>query len=400
MITSWFVPGRIEVLGKHTDYAGGRSLLAAADVGITFHARALSEPIVRITSRAVDDTVTLPLAIDQDVPRGHWAGYPAAVVSRLVANFPDAVSGAHITVDATLPLASGMSSSSAMIVGLARSLFDLSGIEDHPAFTSHIRTPEDLAMYLACVENGMSFGELAGHRGVGTFGGSEDHTAMLCAEADALVQYRFCPTTREAVIPFPADYSFVVAVSGVLAEKTGSAMELYNRAALSTSEIVRRWNRATGRKDVWLADAVRAGGDAHDQLRSLTSPDAYLRGRLEQFISESEDFVPRASAALAAGRISEFGRIVDTSQRWSEEGLGNQVPETVHLQRSARSLGAAAASAFGAGFGGSVWALVKTHDAEAFAAQWLADYQRSFPEPGQRATTLITRPGGRAHRIS
>ena len=42
---SWFVPGRIEVLGKHTDYAGGRSLLAAVDRGITFTARRIDEPV-------------------------------------------------------------------------------------------------------------------------------------------------------------------------------------------------------------------------------------------------------------------------------------------------------------------------------------------------------------------
>lgn len=397
--TSWFVPGRIEVLGKHTDYAGGRSLIAASDVGITFHARRLSDPIVRITSRSVDDTVTLPLSTEQDVPRGHWAGYPAAVVSRLVANFGDWVPGAYVTVDATLPLASGMSSSSAMIVGLSRVLFDLGGIEEHPAYQAHIHRPEDLAMYLACVENGMSFGELAGHRGVGTFGGSEDHTAMLCAAENSLVQYRFCPTVHEATVPFPDDYSFVIAVSGVLAEKTGSAMELYNRAALSTTQIVEKWNKATGRKDVYLADAATAGGDSRDQLRSLTTSDTYLRGRLEQFMSESEEFVPKAAAALSAGRISEFGRIVDSSQRWAEEGLDNQVPETVHLQRSARSLGAIAASAFGAGFGGSVWAMVKTPDAPAFAEAWLAEYRRAFPIPAERASSIVTRPGGPARRI-
>ncbi|MDO5700634.1 MAG: galactokinase family protein [Bowdeniella nasicola] len=398
--TSWFIPGRIEVLGKHTDYAGGRSLLAAADAGITLHARRLSDPIVRITSRPVADTVTLPLAIDQQVPDGHWAGYPAAVVSRLVTNFGTAVPGAHISLDSTLPLASGMSSSSALIVGVARVLIDLGGLADDPRYRAAITSPEELAMYLACVENGMSFKDLAGHRGVGTFGGSEDHTSMLCAEPDSLVQYGFCPTIREAVIPFPEDYSFVVAVSGVLAEKTGAAKELYNRAALATADLVTRWNRLTGRRDVWLRDAVRSGQGATTTLRGIASEDSYLRGRLEQFIAESERFVPRAATALQRGDLGEFGRIVDSSQRWSEEGLGNQVPETVSLQRSARRMGAAAASAFGAGFGGSVWAMVRSTEAEEFAERWLADYRTRHPKPGAHAHTLVTRPGGNARRLA
>ena len=55
----------------------------------------------------------------------------------------------------------------------------------------------------------------------------------------------------------------------------------------------------------------------------------------------------------------------------AERLLGNQVPETISLASTARALGAAAASAFGAGFGGSVWALVPEADAHAFASDWL-----------------------------
>ncbi len=396
---SWFVPGRIEVLGKHTDYAGGRSLLAAADVGITFVARRTDEPRVRVHSTSVDDEISLPLQPEQRVARGHWAGYPAAVISRLTANFPGRVPGADVDIDSSLPLASGMSSSSAMVVGLARCLMDLGGLEDDPRLRTEVSSSEQLAHYLACVENGMSFGSLTGNRGVGTFGGSEDHTAMLCARPDALVQYAFSPARREAVVPFPRELSFVVAVSGVLAEKTGAAMELYNRASLATREIVARWNEATGRQDAFLAAAVRADDDAPARLRQLTRDDGYLRGRLEQFMSESERFVPAAAAALTDGHLAEFGEIVDESQRWSEEGLGNQVPETVHLQRSARQLGALAASAFGAGFGGSVWALVPSDHAADFSYHWLEEYRRAYPTCAAAAQILTTRPGNAAHRL-
>ena len=61
--------------------------------------------------------------------------------------------------------------------------------------------------------------------------------------------------------------------------------------------------------------------------------------------------------------MAAFGDLVDRSQQLAERRLGNQVPETIELARSARELGARAASAFGAGFGGSVWALVSRADA-------------------------------------
>ena len=355
--SAWFVPGRIEVLGKHTDYAAGRSLVCASSQGITLRGRAIDEPVVRVRSDAASDMVEIGLRQDPVDRRGHWSGYPAAVVARLVRNFGDAVGGAEVEVTSTLPLASGMSSSSAMIVGLARVLIDLGDIESTELFKRNICSIEDYAHYLACIENGQTFKELEGHMGVGTFGGSQDHTAIMCSHQDQLSQFSFCPTRREADIDFPSDYSFVVAVSGVLAEKSGQARELYNRASLATTEIVKLWNQATGRSDVYLNQAVRDGD------------------------------------------LAAFGQIVDRSQYYSEHYLGNQVPETVYLQASARRLGASAASAFGAGFGGSVWALVPSAQAEDFAQRWLGDYRQAYPEPGQRAAALVTRPGPSAHRL-
>jgi len=83
----------------------------------------------------------------------------------------------------------------------------------------------------------------------------------------------------------------------------------------------------------------------------------------------------------------------------AERGLGNQVPETIELARSARRLGAIAASAFGAGFGGSVWALVPATDAARFADEWAAVYRRQFQDAAERAAFLVTRPGPAALRV-
>lgn len=413
---SWFVPGRIEVLGKHTDYAGGRSLLAAVDAGHTVTARAREDRTLRVRSQTADGEVVLdlddpsstldPSGAPADLPAGHWGGYVRTVAARLAANFPGRLRGADVEITSTLPLAAGMSSSSALVVGLALALIDLAGLAADPAFTAEITTPEQLGEYLGTVENGQSFGSLRGERGVGTFGGSEDHTAMLCGEADALVQYAFCPVRRERVVAFPDDLALVVAVSGVEAAKTGAARDDYNRVSLAVTEILRRWREDTGREDATLADAVASGPTATSRLRALVAgngpagegADEYLRGRLEQFFTESERLVPAAALALEEGDLAEFGRLVDESQAGAEQGLRNQVPETVALQRLARRLGAAAASAFGAGFGGSVWALVPRESAEDFAARWLAAYREEHPGR-EHATTAVTGPGGAARRV-
>ena len=63
-------------------------------------------------------------------------------------------------------------------------------------------------------------------------------------------------------------------------------------------------------------------------------------------------------------------------------GLENQLPQTNALQRLARAGGAVAASAFGAGFGGAVWAIIRADDAPAFSIAWLAAYAQEVPSRG------------------
>ena len=74
------------------------------------------------------------------------------------------------------------------------------------------------------------------------------------------------------------------------------------------------------------------------------------------------------------------------------------MPETIALARLAREGGAHAASAFGAGFGGSVWALVDAAGAEEFRDDWLARYAALHPIAAARADAFITRPGPGAGR--
>ena len=59
---------------------------------------------------------------------------------------------------------------------------------------------------------------------------------MLCCHADRLTRFRFCPIREGESVALPGNLSFVIGVSGVLAEKTGAARELYNAASLRTRE--------------------------------------------------------------------------------------------------------------------------------------------------------------------
>jgi len=398
-----FVPGRLEVLGKHTDYAGGRSLLAAAELGICFAIRPRSDAQVRVVDAASKESLDFTIGPALRRAPGHWGNYPMTVARRIARNFPGPLKGADIAFASDLPPAAGMSSSSALVVGFFTVLADVNQLERRHEYLENVHSSEELAGYLGAVENGHSFGSLRGDAGVGTTGGSEDHTAILCCRAGALSQYAFCPVRHERTMPLPAGWTFAIGVSGVVADKNGPAQDAYNRAAQEADTILKAWRAATGRTDFSLADALASAPDALERMREIvrtaaTEPEALL-GRLEQFVAESLEIIPEVGDCLARGDVEGIGLLVDRSQIGAERWLGNQVPETVALARSARRLGAAAASAFGAGFGGAVWALVRTAAADDFLERWGREYLAAFPDRGKQAQFFLTRPGPGMERL-
>ena len=396
----WFVPGRIEVLGKHTDYAGGRSLLCTVERGFCLAASRRSDRRLRILDAGRGLRAELRLAPDLAPVEGEWAVYPQVVARRVARNFPGELDGADIAFASDLPAAAGLSSSSAFVVALFTVLADFNNLDARPEFQSSIQSREDLAEYLGCLENGRDFRSLPGDRGVGTLGGSEDHTAILCCRPGELVQYVFCPVRRERAVPLPEDWTFVVASSGVASDKTGSVREKYNRLSLASGVVLDLWREATGREDRSLFAAATSTPDAPQRMREILGDSSHrdfsarvLLDRFDQFFQESVEIVPEAAWALARGDAAAFGNLVDRSQALAELRLGNQVPETAVLARGARSLGAVAASAFGGGFGGSVWALVSAGDAEAFRSHWGKAYSHVFAASAARAEFFQTRPG-------
>jgi len=393
----WFVPGRIEVLGKHTDYAGGRSLVCATERGFRLRGQPSGDPYLTITRADSAEQARLPLDPGLVVPEGEWPAFPAVVARRLARDF-GITRGVDLTFVSDLPIAAGLSSGSALTIGVFLALAEVNRLAEHALYRRHLADPAALAEYLGSLENGRPFGPFEGGTGVGTLGGCEDQAAILLAEPGRLTQFRFVPVELERTIPFPEGFVFVIASSGVVAEKTAGARASYNSAANATAELLARWNHATGNRAASLGE-VLAGPGSYDRLRKLLDGEPHLLARLEQFAVESGELVPRAADALLSKDLDAFGVLVDRSQAGAERALGNQVAETVHLQRSARRLGARAASAFGAGFGGSVWALVDAGKAERFRQEWEEDYASTFPVRRAGAEFFLTRPGGGARRF-
>jgi len=383
---AFFVPGRIEVLGKHTDYAGGRSLLTATERGHVFVAVPRDDETVGMIDAVGGEQVAFPLGSPPTSgPDRSWAVYPITVGRRLARNFPGPWRGADIAFAGDLPAAAGLSSSTVLITGTLLALAEANRLPERAEYRRILDTPEALAGYLGAIENGTSFQELEGEAGVGTRGGCEDSTAMLCCRPATISRYGFAPTRREAEIPLRPGWRFAVAVSGVAAKKTGEARERYNRAARLAAAAAAEWRRATGGDEPHLGAAIHSVGDAETvravlrEARTGAFTAAELVRRFDHFEAESERIIPAAGASLEVWKLGAFGRHVKESVALGAKWLHNQVPETLFLANDALDLGAVAASPFGAGFGGSVWALVQEETASAFLDSWERRYRKAFP---------------------
>jgi galactokinase len=247
------------------------------------------------------------------------------------------------------------------------------------------------------VENGRGFGHTAADFGVGTQGGSQDHLAILCCRAGQVTQARFLPSQVEREVAWPADWSLVVAASGVHAAKSAGTREHYNTLSRQ-AETLLTLARATSLLDVLTTDPAATAQleGALGRRRDATA----LGSRLAQFREECLELIPGAVAAIAAGDAVTLGDRITRSATLGAMALGNQVPETLYLAESAPALGAVAASPFGAGFGGSVYALVPSAEGGRFATHWAAGYRERFPAAARHAEFFVTTPSAGAHEVT
>jgi galactokinase len=404
-----WVPGRLEVFGTHTDYAGGRSLVAPVPRGFIVLAAPRQDGRIAVVDAAAgpDAGVIIDAGDRPDRHRG-WRHYVEVTVARLSRNFPGSSLGADIVFVSDLPRAAGMSSSSALVVGVASTVIDIGGLRSRVEWQQDVHSIVDEAGYLACIENGRMFGRLTGDAGVGTHGGSEDHAAMLAGTAGACSAFRFVPMRHLETVALPSSWRIVISSSGIGSHKTGTERLAYNRLSEGAHALLQLWNQhyGTAAGDASsisstgsLAAVLSSSHDGARLLRELASRSQVrgwtaeaLTGRLDHFIREDAR-VETAVAALHAADAATFGRLAAESQTDAEELLRNQVPETSGLVRAALRAGAVGARNFGAGFGGSAWALISAADGSRFGGAWLAEYRREYPEAAARSVAFAGDPG-------
>src|SRR5213594_5223619 len=232
-------PGRVNLIGEHIDYCGlpvfpmaiGRS------VRMTFQPRANRE--IRITNRDPRFTPAVFTVSDSisPAPAGDWSNYARAAAQALAQRFPD-LRGVDAVVESDLPIAAGLSSSSALVVAMALAIMH----------ANRVTVPSLELMDLLG----------RGERYVGTAGGGMDQAIILGAQAGCGSRIDFHPL-RLTPTPVPADWQFIVAWSLVHAEKSGAARQAYNERTRQCDEARRLVATRLGqREDITYAALLAA----------------------------------------------------------------------------------------------------------------------------------------------
>ncbi|HXT48458.1 MAG TPA: galactokinase family protein, partial [Gemmatimonadaceae bacterium] len=178
----YFVPGRIELVGKHVDYAGGRSLTCATELAIRARATTIDEPVIRVRRGAGEVAMDVALSADAKMTQVRSSAYVTAVARRFARDFPHARKGVSIELQSDLPTSAGLSSSTALVVTLALAFVDANDLTSDERWRAAVPTPMAFAEYVAAIETGEAFADFARDGGVGVRGGAQDHVAIVCAE--------------------------------------------------------------------------------------------------------------------------------------------------------------------------------------------------------------------------
>ena len=328
-------PGRVNLIGEHIDYCGLPVLPMAIQHGITLQVTPRTDAMVHFMN-ASSAFAGRSFEITPDIaflPRGDWGNYVQAAAQELTRRLGP-LHGIDAMVTSDLPVASGLSSSSALVVAAAMALL---------AANDQALPALELATLLA-----------EGERYVGTAGGGMDQAIIVGARAGHAARIAFLPLQLTHVA-MPAEWRIVVASSLTHAEKSGSLQSAYNARGSDAREARRLVAARLGAADTSYRELLAQFGEPA-LLDAADTLDARLLHRFRHVVTEGFR-VEQAVEALIIGDLFAFGALLDASHASLRHDFEVSTEALDELVAAARGAGAAGARLTGAGFGGSIVAL-------------------------------------------
>ncbi|MGB0007602.1 MAG: galactokinase [Candidatus Sulfotelmatobacter sp.] len=345
--TIFRAPGRVNLIGEHTDYNDGYVMPAAISFD-TFAACAGNESgNLSVQSLQDPQAATFPVHEAKPQPAHNWTDYVRGVLIQLE-NEGLNIPGANLLIDGQVPIGAGLSSSAALEVATALALL---------SFSKHSMDSTTIAQFCQRAENEF----------VGSRCGIMDQFASLHGRAENALLLD-CRSLDTRLLPLPENVSLVICNTMV---KHSVAHGEYNVRRAECEAGVRYF--AQYRKTV---NALR--DVTEDDLRQFGSglSDVLLR-RCRHVVTENAR-VLAASRALESGDLKRFGQLMYESHRSLKDDFEVSCSELDIMVELARKLpGVHGARMTGGGFGGCTINLVERSEARAFSAQIIDAYQHA-----------------------
>jgi galactokinase len=318
-----FAPGRVNLIGEHTDYNDGLALPFAIEQGVTV--RAIPRPDRKVVAKAVDhgnETAEFELGAVDENRSGDWTDFVRGTLAELSAAGIQ-LRGAELEISGDVPEGGGLSSSAALEVALCLGIFAV----------SEVAIPDDrraLARLCSRVEN----------EWVGARTGLLDQLASLCGKAGHALRIDFRSLELRPVPLRLHDWTLATIPSG----------EEHSLADPESGYGERRRECEQARTLLGL-ESLR---DARpEQLDRLPAP---LDRRVRHVLEENER-VEQTIAALERGDLEHVGALLDASHTSLRDLYDSSTAAVEDTVRELKACGAVGARMMGGGFGGHVLAL-------------------------------------------
>lgn len=350
-------PGRVNLIGEHTDYNGGPVLPVAIERG--------TAAVARVADRwaFVSDTEAPVYQAEIDEPMPHtWTDYIVGVIREL-RTLRAAPSGAEIAVATTLPIGAGLSSSAALTVATAKALSLLAGKRLSPAELAEIAFRAEY--YQVGVRCGRMDQTIAAH--------GERNSALLFETATGSLQR----------VPLPGRLWIVE--TGRSHRLTGGALNQRRRECEEALAFCREWRPRLSH----LAQLSPA--DLPEMERRLPPP---LGRRVRHVVTETGR-TREAADALTGTDLARVGRLLVEGHQSLRDDYESTIPEADLIVDSAVKHGAYGARLTGAGWGGAVVVLAPSNHEARIVAEIAGDFETRF---GRSPETWSTRASGGVRR--
>ena len=346
----YFSPGRINLIGEHTDYNGGFVFPGAVDKGIMAEVRPNGTDTVMCYSIDLKDRVEFKVA-DPEGPRATWARFIYGMVQEFKGLGVD-VKGFNIAFAGDVPLGAGMSSSAAMESCFGCALNDL--------FADNKISKWDIALA----------GQATEHKYIGVNCGIMDQFASVFGQKGKLMRLD-CRSREFEYFPFnPQGYKLVLVNSKVKHELAGSP---YNDRRKSCENVVVALSKHfTNKKFETLRDA---NWEELEVIKGNVSAEDYQRAH---FVLGEKDRVLAVCDALIAGDYETVGKkMYETHQGLSKE-YEVSCEEIDFLNEVAKDNGVTGSRIMGGGFGGCTINLVKDEIYDKFITDAMQRFEAKY----------------------